>query len=151
MKVTVNDMHKALQKGAESSSTHAIVGGESLPMPLLNLILMDIEVRVAPFAEQQGFDVGEMWMEMADIKAYVSLMAIVDKEEPMSTKDFGDVTYKDLKNAYHKAAENSEETFTLNGIEFFTKYAQYLIEYFEGIGVPDTMLMNRLVRPQEED
>lgn len=36
---------------------------------------------------------------------------------------------KDLKKAYEHAVANKQETFTLDGYEFYTPYAKYLLEY----------------------
>lgn len=41
----------------------------------------------------------------------------------------GDLT--ELKKAYNKAVEHSEEQFTFNGNELLTAYAKYLIQYLE--------------------
>lgn len=56
-------------------------------------------------------------------------------------------TIKDLKKEYKKADANKTETFTIDGYEFYTPYAKYLLEYLESIKIPaDTPLKSFLVK-----
>lgn len=41
---------------------------------------------------------------------------------------------EELRSAYEKARTCNRESFKLDGKEFFTDYAKYLLEYLDGIG-----------------
>jgi len=46
-------------------------------------------------------------------------------------------TLKDLKERYNTALANNEEEFTIDGYEFLTSYAKYLIEYCDLRKIPN--------------
>lgn len=48
---------------------------------------------------------------------------------------------KDFYKAYEKALKDGVDTFIFEGLEFYTPYAKYLLEYIELKGNPKTIIM----------
>jgi hypothetical protein len=47
----------------------------------------------------------------------------------MATLNITPAVYRRLKNAYEKAANEKQETFDFEGVQFVTRYAFYLLEH----------------------
>lgn len=57
-------------------------------------------------------------------------------------------TIRDLKNRYELAVKRGEETFTIDGFEFVTDYAKYLLQYFGMCNVPETTELRSMIRQE---
>jgi hypothetical protein len=149
MTVTVGELHDAFRDACNRQSSVAIVGDSRLPMELLDALLRNIELRIAPIMEDAGRDVETMRIEVQNLPACMCAASAKTTEETiMVPKDFGDAKYRDLKAAYKTAVEEGNETFQIGTVEFYTKYAKYLIEYLDGLNIPDGALLNSVIAPQ---
>jgi len=54
-------------------------------------------------------------------------------------------TVKDLRKAHAKAERDREKTFKIDGFEFLTKYAKYLLEYIDMVKVPDEVPLKSII------
>lgn len=54
-------------------------------------------------------------------------------------------TVKDLRKAYEKAVREGKDTFTIDGYNFVTGYAKYLLQYIEMRGVPDDKVLKTFI------
>lgn len=151
MIVTVGELHDAFRDAYDRKSDVATIGDEPVPMYLLDALLRHIERHIAPVAEEKGFDIETMRMDTRDMPVCMCAAAITDEEVNMAQKDFGNATYCDLKTAYKKAVDEQAETFSVGTVEFYTKYAKYLIEYLDGRKIPDEVLLRDIMTPAKED
>ncbi|MDD5515680.1 MAG: hypothetical protein PHX71_10115 [Synergistales bacterium] len=83
--------------------------------------------------------------------------AIFDTERAAATweEDEGDETTKpstiaDLRRRYNEAVERGEESFTIEGLEFLTSYAKYVLQYLDMNNIPDSDKLRDRIKPQEE-
>lgn len=60
-------------------------------------------------------------------------------------------TFYDLKTAYRKALKNNQDTFEIDGYQFVTGFARYLIDYFDMIGVPQDKPLSSFINKAETD
>jgi len=59
-------------------------------------------------------------------------------------------TVADLRARYNLAVEGGEESFTIEGLEFLTSYAKYVLQLFDYQGVPASDLLRDRIRDEEE-
>lgn len=55
-------------------------------------------------------------------------------------------TIKDLRARYNKAVKNNEEQFTIEGYEFVTLYAKYLLEFLEMKKIPEDTALRTIIQ-----
>ena len=54
-------------------------------------------------------------------------------------------TVKDLRKAYENAVREGKDTFSINGYDFVTGYAKYLLQYLEMRDVPDDKVLKTFI------
>jgi hypothetical protein len=54
-------------------------------------------------------------------------------------------TVKDLRKAYEKAVREGKDTFSIDGYDFVTGYAKYLLEYLKMRGIPDDKVLKTFI------
>lgn len=52
-------------------------------------------------------------------------------KDPHVTTEFNEETYRLLRKAYEEAEAGQKDTFEFAGGQFVTKFAKYLLEYYE--------------------
>lgn len=60
-------------------------------------------------------------------------------------------TVADLRRRYHQAVEAGEESFSIEGLEFLTSYAKYVLQFFEMNNIPDSDKLRDRIQPQGEE
>ncbi|MCP1392158.1 MAG: hypothetical protein J5I35_05320, partial [Methanothrix harundinacea] len=59
-------------------------------------------------------------------------------------------TVADLRRRYNEAVDRGEESFTLDGLDFLTSYAKYVLQYLDMNNIPDSDKLRDRIKPQEE-
>lgn len=59
-------------------------------------------------------------------------------------------TVADLRRRYNEAVARGEESFTLDGLDFLTSYAKYVLQYLDMNNIPDSDKLGARINPQEE-
>lgn len=59
-------------------------------------------------------------------------------------------TIKDLRKAYEEAKAKGIESFSIEGFEFYTKFAYYLLEYLKMKGIPEDTPLDQIFTKKEK-
>lgn len=60
-------------------------------------------------------------------------------------------TVADLRARYNQAVEAGEESFKIEGLEFLTSYAKYVLQFLDMDNIPDSDLLRDRIQPQDEE
>lgn len=60
-------------------------------------------------------------------------------------------TVADLRARYNQAVEAGEESFKIEGLEFLTSYAKYVLQFLDMDNIPDSGLLRDRIQPQDEE
>jgi len=122
---------KSLKAGLELEAVAMVEGAVS--SPTINGIFSDLL--------QHSLDCAD-FEEIAD---YV--FDELEEEEGETTEPS---TVADLRRRYNEAVDRGEESFTLDGLDFLTSYAKYVLQYLDMNNIPDADKLRDRINPQEE-
>lgn len=151
--VLVRDLHVILESGYNNHVEFVTVhGSRELPLELIEQVLRDIEVRVAPILEPRGVDIGDLTISLRRIYYYPLVLPayVCAMEMYCEVVDvFGESTLGDLRKAYEDALNRGDTVFTVESVEFYTGYVKYLFKFLEAQGVKDDALLRGLIESTE--